>query len=229
MRISRTLLAFLAIFGSNASSASAQGSPVPEAILPSEGWEFLNGEWRKDCVFYADQDRDGRIDYRRAPTPCGSFNHLVWFDRDGDGFFDADTTDGEPIRVPAISRPMLTRESGERVPCSLWSGIPSTPHVLAAALTSELLVEHEFRHFSVVYPVSPAGGYPIGFNPDGTVESENFRDMRWRISEDGALVIEAAPGVHHEWRYDERCGTLFRELEFGEGRAASEIYMVEDR
>jgi hypothetical protein len=36
----------------------------------------------------ADHNADGQVDYIRIVDPPYSYNHLVWIDRDYDGYFD---------------------------------------------------------------------------------------------------------------------------------------------
>lgn len=209
-------------------TALAQEPPsVPDRIGPRSGWRLHQGEWTDGCVYFADQDGDGRIDYRRAADPCGSFNHRFWLDRDGDGFFDREDTGGDPVPVPLLGERIMATEPGEPVPCFSFWPEPSRPHRLARPLTPELVTLNEFRLGSIAYSVLPADGYPLRFLRDGGVQSENLpADQRWRIDGTHTLVIGPDPGGHR-YTYDERCGTLLRDLSFGGGRVSMEIRLLE--
>lgn len=209
--------------------AYGQGPPpVPDSIGPRSGWRQLAGEWTDGCTYFADLDEDGLIDYRRVAVPCGSFNHLIWFDRDGDGFFDAEDTGGDPVAVPVLGDPIMAVGPDATVPCFGSWPEPTRPHRLARPLTSTLLTENEFRHASLVYPALPVEGYLIRFYRDGAVESENFpADVHWRIDGEHTLLIETDAGGH-PYTYDARCGTLLREVPFGDGRVSMEIRLVEN-
>lgn len=60
------------------------------------------------------------------------------------------------------------------------------------------LVEEEWRLFSMVFSALPRGGYPIGFEADGRVLTQNLALVdRWRL--DGqTLLLSTGPDIPRE-------------------------------
>lgn len=81
---------------------------MPE--LPEHGWKWNGVSWTQTRMELADHNGDGRFDYFRWQKPPGGYTHWVWFDRDGDGFFDEGC--GRPIEGDAIAVPVMDVSTG---------------------------------------------------------------------------------------------------------------------
>ena len=98
------------------SRALLDGTPPTQLPpIPAAGWTAAAASgWTRDSAQVADYDDDGVVDYIRIQDPPGSYNHVVWIDRDRDGVFDtypgsSSTGERDPrYRVPrfALLRPL---------------------------------------------------------------------------------------------------------------------------
>ena len=88
-------------------------------------------------------------------------------------------------------------------------GAPEPPPV--AAPTSEALVTGQWRLFSPVFAALPAGGYPIGFGRDGTVQTGNLASVTaWSMPASGRLELTGGGRVVYGFVWSERYGAFRR-------------------
>src|ERR1700752_174832 len=85
---------------------------------------------------------------------------------------------------PALALAQSDCGSSVLPPC----GAPEPPPV--AAPTSEALVTGQWRLVSPVFAALPAGGYPIAFGRDGTIQTGNLTGVTgWSSTGSGRLEL----------------------------------------
>ncbi len=102
----------------------------------------------------------------------------------------------------------------------VWGEVEQ-PDPRMAAITHNFLTSSSFRiGTKVLVPAmegQPAGGYPIRFLPDGTLESRfSGAGTRWAIIH-GAVKLMYPDGLpSHVFAFDPSCGTLVSRQKMGE-------------
>ena len=91
------------------------------------------------------------------------------------------------------------------------------------SLTKGLLVKGPWRLWSDSFAVQPSDGYPITFNADGTLVSENLPEVSsWHINESGNLSLRGSSGqVLHIFTHELDFGILVYRFPPGPMQAAS--------
>jgi hypothetical protein len=113
------------------------------------------------------------------------------------------------VATLAISPALAAAQSGCGPSALPPCGAPEPPPI--AAPTSDQLVAGQWRLFSPVFAALPAGGYAIGFNRDGTVQTSNLAGVTgWSMPTGGRLELTDGGRVLYGLTWSERYGAFRR-------------------
>ncbi len=122
------------------------------------------------------------------------------------------------VATLAICPALTAAQSGCGASALPPCGAPEPPPVVAP--TPDQLVAGQWRLFSPVFAALPAGGYPIGFRGDGSVQTRNLAGVTgWSMPASGRLELTGGGRVIYGFTWSERFAA-FRRVD-AEGVAAA--------
>ena len=104
----------------------------------------------------------------------------------------------------------------------------SSSNTRLKTIDEKLLISHEFRVFSYIFPQLPANGYPITFEEGGRMGTGQHEGDGWRIQNNELHVLNQNGNVTSRYRFHSRCNSLASEVRIGDSTILMEIAIISE-